>query len=100
MANDQWPTKSQGTNDQWRINLRFSDLGFGPLLAIGHSALSYHAVGVVNEQVRDARGVHGAGDGNGGSHGTARSYMGDAPCTAQKVSRHGASADAEDLACR
>jgi len=36
-------------------------------------------------KVRDARGVHGAASGNGGSLGTARSYTVDAPCTAQKT---------------
>jgi len=39
----------------------------------------------VNEQIRDARGVHGAASGNGGSHGAARSYTIYAPCTAQKT---------------
>jgi hypothetical protein len=50
---------------RWRINLRFSDLGFGPLLAIGHWALSCREVRVVNERTRDARDVHGAASGNG-----------------------------------
>ena len=44
----------------------------------------------VDELVHDARGVHGAASGDGGSHGTARSYTIRAPCTAQKLSRHGA----------
>jgi hypothetical protein len=51
-------------------------------LVIGHC--SCHAVRVVNEQARDARGARGAGSGNGGCHGTARSYTVRAPCTAQK----------------
>jgi hypothetical protein len=45
---------------------------------------------IVNEQVRHARGVHGAGGANCGSYGTARSYTFRAPCTAQKLSRCGA----------
>jgi len=60
-------------------------VGIGPLLAIGHWALSCHAVGVADQQTGNARVVHGAASGNGGSHGTARSYTVDAPCTAQKT---------------
>jgi hypothetical protein len=65
------------------ISPRPWELGFGPLLAIGHWSLGIARVTqpVVNEQARDARGARGAGSGNGGCHATARSYTGRALAT-------------------